>query len=253
MVSGNAISCLFLNASQMYKIVQLISFHFITCNRILLLQCITFNKSRRRMSLFEDEYLTIEGISQSQFRDRGSRFIGIAYPVSSEAEIKDILDRLKKEYYDATHHCYAYVLGPDKSAWRFNDDGEPSGTAGRPIYGQIISADLTNILVVVIRYYGGTKLGVPGLINAYKTTAKESVSKAVKKTCIIKDVYSIEYDYAIMNDVMKTLKEENVEVLLTNFGTKCVIEFAVRKKQSEKILHRLSRLTNSETKHLKTI
>lgn len=205
------------------------------------------------MSLFEDQYHTIEGVAESHFRDRGSRFIGIAHPVSTEIEVKHILDGLRKHYYDATHHCYAYVLGPEKSAWRQNDDGEPSGTAGRPIYGQIISSDLTNILIVVIRYYGGTKLGVPGLINAYKTAAKEAILNARKKTCIIREVYRIDYDYGIMNEVMKTLKEENVELLFTDFGTKCVIEFAVRKMLSERVLLRLKRLTNSETKYLKTI
>jgi uncharacterized YigZ family protein len=116
--------------------------------------------------LFTDTYKTIKSRSQATFRDRASKFIAIAAPVSTEDEVKEFLTSIKKEYFDATHHCYAYLLGFDKSAYRINDDGEPSGTAGRPIFGQMQSKDLTNVIVVVIRYYGGTKLGVSGLINA---------------------------------------------------------------------------------------
>ncbi len=129
--------------------------------------------------LFSDEYKTIEGLAQGQFRDKGSRFLAFAIPVNNEKEVKTQLESLRKQYYDATHHCYAWMLGFDKSAYRVNDDGEPSGTAGRPIYGQILSHDLTNILIVVIRYYGGTKLGVPGLINAYKMAAIEALFTSV--------------------------------------------------------------------------
>ena len=137
--------------------------------------------------LFSDEYKTIAEPSQGSFRDKGSKFLAFAFPAASEQEVKQHLEALRKQYYDATHHCYAYVLGFDKSAYRFNDDGEPSGTAGRPIYGQLLSADLTNTLMVVVRYYGGTNLGVPGLIHAYKTAALEAINHATILNKIVKE------------------------------------------------------------------
>lgn len=130
------------------------------------------------MTEFVDEYLTISKPSEGLFKDRGSKFLAFAYPVSSEDEIKEIQEHLRSEYHDARHHCYAYMLGKDKNVFRANDDGEPSSTAGKPILGQIKSYDLTNILIVVIRYFGGTKLGVSGLINAYKTAAEEALKNA---------------------------------------------------------------------------
>ncbi len=203
--------------------------------------------------LFTDEYSTIEDTAQGQFRDRGSRFIGIAIPVLTEQRVKEQLELLRKQYFDATHHCYAYVLGADKSGWRVNDDGEPSGTAGRPIYGQILSADLTNILIVVIRYYGGTKLGVPGLINAYKTAAREAISSAKISHRIVKEVYRLDYEYTHMNEVMKIIKEEGAEVFSSDFGMKCVIEFAVRRMESPRVCTRFERLSGLTINYLKTI
>jgi uncharacterized YigZ family protein len=192
--------------------------------------------------LFSDEYKTIKEPAQGSFRDKGSRFLAFAFPVSSEQEVKQKLETLRKQYYDATHHCYAYVLGFDKSAYRVNDDGEPSGTAGRPIYGQILSADLTNILIVIIRYYGGTKLGVPGLINAYKTATSEALSKAVKVTRIVKEMYQVEYPYEAMNDVMKIIKDESLEVINNEFGTKCVIRLAIRQSDSGRVVSKFSKI-----------
>lgn len=194
----------------------------------------------------------IESSVQGSFKDRGSRFIGIAIPVLTEQEVKRELEVLKKQYFDATHHCYAYILGADKSAWRVNDDGEPSGTAGRPIHGQILSANLTNILVVVIRYYGGTKLGVPGLINAYKSAAREAIGNATIITCIVKEVYQLDYDYILMNEVMKIVKEEGVEVLKTEFGMKCVMQIAIRKQHADKVCTRFHRLSSLKTNYLRT-
>ena len=129
------------------------------------------------MADFVDEYLTISKPSEGLFKDRGSKFIAFAYPVSTEEEIKEIQEKLRSDYHDARHHCYAYMLGKDKNVFRANDDGEPSSTAGKPILGQIKSYDLTNILIIVIRYFGGTKLGVSGLINAYKTAADDSIDR----------------------------------------------------------------------------
>jgi len=203
--------------------------------------------------LFDDQYLTIESTSEGTFRDRGSKFIAKAIPVADEKQVKLELEALRKQFFDATHHCYAYILGADKSAWRVNDDGEPSGTAGRPIYGQIQSADLTNLLVVVIRYYGGTKLGVSGLINAYKTAAREAIGNARIKNCILKDVYRVEYEYSHMNEVMRILKEDSVDMLFSDFGMKCVIDFAIRRMESSRVCTRISRLSGLKISYLKTM
>jgi len=192
--------------------------------------------------LFSDEYKTIEKTAQGSFRDRGSKFLSFAIPASSEQEVKQHLDALRKQYYDATHHCYAYVLGFDKSAYRVNDDGEPSGTAGRPIYGQLLSADLTNTLIVVVRYYGGTNLGVPGLIHAYKTAANEAITNATILTRIVKETYEIDYPYEAMNDVMKIIKDETLEVINNEFGMKCVIRLAIRHSEVERVTGKFSKV-----------
>jgi uncharacterized YigZ family protein len=192
--------------------------------------------------LFSDEYKTITHSAQGSFRDKGSKFLSFAFPAASEQEVKQHLETLKKQYFDATHHCYAYVLGFDKSAYRINDDGEPSGTAGRPIYGQILSNDLTNILIVVIRYYGGTKLGVPGLINAYKTSAAEALRNVTVITRIVKEMYQIEYPYEAMNNVMKIIKDETLEVINNEFGMKCVIRLAIRHSEAERITGKFSKV-----------
>jgi len=203
--------------------------------------------------LFDDQYRTIEKAAEGLFRDKGSRFISYAIPVNTEAEIKEQLELLRKKHYDATHHCYAFVLGSEKSAWRINDDGEPSGTAGRPIYGAIQSADLTNILVVVVRYYGGVKLGVPGLINAYRTAAKEAISKTTTYTKSVNEVYRLQYDYDLMNDVMKILKDEGTTVISSEIGMTCVVDFAIRRNDCNKILLRFERLNGLIVSHLKTM
>lgn len=192
--------------------------------------------------LFSDEYKTITQPAQGSFRDRGSRFLAFVFPVSSEQEVKQHLETLRKQYYDATHHCYAYILGFDKSAYRVNDDGEPSGTAGRPIYGQLLSTDLTNTLIVVIRYYGGTNLGIPGLIHAYKTAAAEALSNATIFTKVVKEVYQIEYPYEAMNDVMKIIKDEIIEVINNEFGMKCVTRLAIRHSEAERVTGKFSKI-----------
>lgn len=203
--------------------------------------------------LFEDTYKTINKQSVGVFKDRGSKFIAIAIPVISENDIKDKLETIRKKYYDATHHCYAYQLGFDKSAYRINDDGEPSGTAGKPIFGQILSNDLTNILIVVIRYYGGTKLGVPGLINAYKTSAAIALENSKIITKIVKEIYKIEYDYLSMNNVMKIIKEEKLEQLENVFNLKCKIVFAVRKNNSKKVYEKLKNVNGLSISYMKVV
>ena len=191
--------------------------------------------------LFDDSYKTIKLSSTGIYKEKGSKFIAKAYPVANESEIKNILAKIKKEYYDANHHCYAYIFGYDKSAYRMNDDGEPNGTAGRPIYGQLLSYDLTNILIVVIRYFGGTKLGVSGLINAYKTASKDALENSeiiIKK---VYDVYELLFNYDQMNEVMKIIKENNIDILQQKFDNQCCIEFKIRKNESDKIYNDFSK------------
>lgn len=161
-----------------------------------------------------DFFYTIQNNSTSYFVDKRSKFYGFAYNVETEEEINEILSQVKKEHYKATHHCYAYRLGVNNlERYRINDDGEPSSTAGRPIYGQILSNNLTNILIIVVRYYGGTKLGVPGLINAYKTSASMAIenNKIIKK--IIYNSIFFSYNYENINLAMKFIKDENLEII----------------------------------------
>jgi len=190
----------------------------------------------------DDTYKTIRMVSSGLYKDKGSKFISAAYPVSEEQEIKAIIDEVRKEHHEARHHCYAYVLGKEMLIWRANDDGEPSGTAGRPILGQIRSFGLTNVLIIVSRYFGGTLLGVSGLINAYKSAAESALSQAVITDHIISEFYDIAYPYSAMNDVMKILKEENVNQAEHKFDLECRISIQFRLSSSEKILSRLSRI-----------
>lgn len=194
------------------------------------------------MNLADDTYRTIAGAAQSVFRDKASKFLGIALPVTSETEVKDNLSQIAKRYFDANHHCYAYRLGFEKNNYRFNDDGEPTGSAGKPIYGQILSKDLTDILIVVIRYFGGTKLGIPGLINAYKTTAREAIENAVIIEKHILVHFLIVFDYPDMNEIMRILKEEHAHILGQGYETKCTLDFEIRKGQAAVVEERLSRL-----------
>ncbi|HBL77821.1 MAG: YigZ family protein [Bacteroidetes bacterium GWF2_42_66] len=183
----------------------------------------------------EDVYKTIEIASEGLFKDKGSRFIGYAFPVFTEDEIKDHILRLKKEHYSARHHCYAWRLGADKERFRANDDGEPSSSAGKPILGQIHSFDLTNILIVVVRYFGGTLLGVSGLINAYRAAAKDAIENAriIEKT--VEDIIMVEFGYESMNDVMKIFKDEQLPQLETSFDLNCRIKTSVRLSESQRI------------------
>jgi len=184
------------------------------------------------MDLFTDTYKTINKPSEGFFKDRGSKFISRAFPVSSEEEVKEILQNLRSEYYDARHHCYAYILGSNKSAYRINDDGEPSSSAGKPIHGQLLSYDLTNILVVVIRYFGGTKLGISGLINAYREATKDALNQANIKEKLVTETLIITYDYPLMDVVMRFIKEKHLEIVETKFELNCQIKLKVRKSEA---------------------
>lgn len=175
-----------------------------------------------------DCFKSISQLSTGLFKDNGSKFLAFAYPVTTEEEIKSIIQSLKKEYYDARHHCYAYRLGHTGSVWRMNDDGEPSSTAGRPIYGQILSAELSDILVVVVRYFGGIKLGVPGLIRAYKTSTADAIANATIIEKIATEPYNIIFDYLQMNAVMKRLKDFSLTPVNQSFDLNCSLRVDVR-------------------------
>ncbi|PKQ69490.1 YigZ family protein [Labilibaculum manganireducens] len=200
-----------------------------------------------------DTYKTINLASEGLYKEKGSKFIAYAYPVTNEEEIKEYIANLKKEYYNARHHCYAYMLGADKSEYRANDDGEPSSTAGKPILGQILSNDITNILIVVIRYFGGTKLGVSGLIHAYKTAATDAIANTeiIEKT--VNDIYNINFDYLVMNDVMKIIKDDQPEQLGQDFNLTCQITLSMRQSEADRILEKFSKIDSVKTEFVKTI
>ncbi|MBP5741442.1 MAG: YigZ family protein [Bacteroidales bacterium] len=179
-------------------------------------------------TIINDAYKSISARSEGLFKDNGSRFIALAYPVETVSEIKEIVDGLKKEYHDARHHCYAYRLGHEGRLFRANDDGEPSGSAGRPILGQIDSVGLSDILVVVVRYFGGIKLGIPGLIRAYKTSTSDALEKAEIIDKIAGTNYSLEFGYMDMNAVMKVLKDMGLPQTGQSFGETCSLQTRVR-------------------------
>jgi uncharacterized YigZ family protein len=202
--------------------------------------------------LFDDTYRTIRNRATGQYKEKGSKFIAIASPVRDENEVKKELEAIKKEYYDARHHCYAYVIGFNREAYRINDDGEPSGTAGRPIHGQILSYDLTNVLIVVVRYFGGIKLGVSGLINAYKTAAGDALSQAEIAEMTVNEVYEVSFDYTVMNEIMKIVKEENLELLNTKFDLDCSLIFKIRKREADRVNSRIRKTYKSKVIYLRS-
>ncbi|MES2593274.1 MAG: YigZ family protein [Bacteroidota bacterium] len=202
--------------------------------------------------LFEDTYLTIAQPCEGVFKDKGSKFLAFAFPVISESEIKKNLEDLRKQHPAARHHCYAFRLGADKQVYRANDDGEPKYTAGKPILGQIQSKDLTNILIVVVRYFGGTLLGVSGLINAYKHAATDALERSEIVERTVNDFYEITFDYLQMNGVMKIMKDEALEQVSQNFNLNCKLIFSVRKNNSMKVYELFSKISNLEVKYLRT-
>ena len=192
--------------------------------------------------MFDDTYRTITAPAEGLYKEKGSKFLAIAHPVATVEEVKVVLDELRKTYFDARHHCYAYILGPRKDAYRVNDDGEPSGTGGRPIHGQLLSADLTNTLVVVVRYFGGVLLGASGLANAYKTAARDAIAHAtiVERTIDIR--YRLAFEYALMNDVMRVLKDFGLKPLSQKFDLDCSLEVEVRQSQSVRLYDTLTKI-----------
>uniref|UniRef100_UPI003217880B YigZ family protein n=1 Tax=uncultured Draconibacterium sp. TaxID=1573823 RepID=UPI003217880B len=182
-----------------------------------------------------DVYKTIEKESTGYFKDKGSKFYSYAYPITNEDEVKEIILKLKKEHHSARHHCYAWRLGTEEIKTRANDDGEPSSTAGKPILGQLQSFEVTNVLVVVVRYFGGTLLGVSGLINAYKTATTEVLNNSEIKTKLIENTFELNFGYEVLNAVMQVTKQENLNIVNTDFQEKCKLLYTIRKTESEKI------------------
>lgn len=201
--------------------------------------------------MFDDSFLSIEAKSEGIYKEKGSKFISFAFPVKNTDEIKDIIKDIKKEFFDARHHCYAYILGQDKSIFRMNDDGEPSSTGGKPIYGQLLSKDLTNVLVVVVRYFGGVKLGVSGLIQAYKQAALDALENAVIIEKTVDEVYGVSFEYILMNDVMRVMKENDLQQMNHRFENDCYLEFVVRKSNSIKVVDSLNFIEGVRVKFLR--
>jgi uncharacterized YigZ family protein len=195
----------------------------------------------------KDTYKTIAGPAEGLFKSKGSRFIARAFPVESVEEVKEILASLRKEYHDARHHCYAYRIGPGEGSYRVNDDGEPANSAGKPILGTIQSNSLTNVLIVVIRYFGGILLGVGGLITAYRSAAKDSLAQA----SIIDRTFNcrilIGFQYAAMNDVMRIIKDSKAEIVKQEFAIDCKIQVQIRIGASEGFINQLQRIDRVET------
>ena len=191
-----------------------------------------------------DTFLTIQSPSEGYYTEKRSKFLAFAFPVSSVAEIKEKVAEYQKKYYDARHLCYAYMIGPERKVYRANDNGEPSGTAGKPILGQINSNNLTDILILVVRYFGGVKLGTGGLIVAYRMAAADAIANA---TIIEKKVelsVSFSFEYPFMNDVMRIVKEENPNVLSQSFDNDCTMTLSIRKDSMPKLRARLEKVTS---------
>ncbi|MCG8329111.1 MAG: IMPACT family protein [Chitinophagales bacterium] len=191
------------------------------------------------MSEIKDSYQTLEGPAIGEFRDRGSRFHAYAFPAYTEEECMQHLDFVKREHSKARHHCYAYRLGLDQNSFRANDDGEPSGTAGRPILGQIDSFGLTNTFVVVVRYFGGTLLGTSGLINAYKLSTADALNQAVIIERIVEDLYELTFEYRLMSNVMNAIKSHQLEMVEQNFEEIAKVTIAIRKGEVDNTLKRM--------------
>ncbi|MFN3801944.1 YigZ family protein [Belliella pelovolcani] len=190
----------------------------------------------------EDTYLTLAHNSEGLYKEKGSKFLAFAFPVANEEKIKSHLETLRKQYYDARHHCYAYILGKNKDSYRANDDGEPNHSAGDPILGQIRSNNLTNTLIVVIRYFGGTKLGVGGLISAYKIAAAEAITNNKIIEEIVKNKVKLQFEYLAMNDVMRLVKDMDLEIQNQHFDNTCLIELLVRESMLEEFINKIEDL-----------
>ncbi|MCB9335575.1 MAG: YigZ family protein [Flavobacteriales bacterium] len=200
-----------------------------------------------------DAYLTIKKPSEGIYKEKGSKFIAFAYPILSEEDFKEHLQQLKKDYHDARHHCYAFKLGLTENEFRYSDDGEPNNSAGKPIYGQILSNNLTNVGIVVVRYFGGTKLGVGGLITAYKEAAADAINNAkiIEKT--VNNYYQVFFDYTIMSEVMNFIKQQDLNVTNQLFENSCLIEFNIRTSEAGNIIEQFEEIDGVSIKFMRTI
>ena len=194
------------------------------------------------MEEIKDSYLTIESDAEAIFKEKSSKFLCYAYHVESEEEITAHLEVLRKRYYDATHHCYAWRLGPFGEKFRANDDGEPSSTAGKPILGQLLSREITNCLIVVVRYFGGTKLGVPGLISAYKESAAAVLDEAKVVERTVDTLVKVYFSYVVMNDVMRIIKDEQPTIVEQIFDNLCSMTLSIRNRKAELVLGKLRKV-----------
>ena len=201
-------------------------------------------------NIIRESYRSISGPAEGLFKDNGSRFISFAFPVETEDEVKSIVGDLKKKYHDARHHCYAYRLGYLGDRFRANDDGEPSSSAGRPILGQIDSKGLSDVLVVVVRYFGGIKLGVPGLIRAYKTSTAEALEKAGSVEKVAGKWFRVSFGYEAMNSVMKILKDMDLRQQGQDFGSECSLRTWVRLSAENDFRSRMEKVENCHINEL---
>jgi len=199
-----------------------------------------------------DLYITIAARTTGEFKDRGSKFHAYAYAVYSREDIKNCLEEVRQIHPKARHHCFSWRLGTDGMQYRANDDGEPSGTAGRPILGQIDSFGLTNVLVIVVRYFGGTKLGVPGLINAYKRSTIDALEQAETIEKTVDNVYQLNFGYEIMSDVMNFVKKAKLNVIKQEFEAAGLIEFALRQSETDNILEQIKKIDGLKCDFLRT-
>ena len=193
-----------------------------------------------------DLYLTISTTGEGYYTEKRSKFLAWAHHVDTVDEVKSLLAEYRKKYYDARHVCYAYMLGPDRKDFRANDDGEPSSTAGKPILGQINSAELTNVLVVVVRYYGGVNLGTSGLIVAYREAAALAIANAGKEERQVEDIVTYDFPYPMMNSVMRVVKDMQPRIVSQTFDNTCRMELAIRRSEAEQLRQRLANLSFEE-------
>ena len=190
-----------------------------------------------------DEYKTLKSGGEGYYTDKRSKFLAFAHHVSTVEEIKDILARYRKKYFDARHVCYAYMLGPERTDFRANDDGEPSSTAGKPILGQINSNELTDILIVVVRYYGGVNLGTSGLIVAYREAAADAIAHSEIETRQVEEIITYNFPYPMMNDVMRIVKDMQPRIVSQTYDNTCEIRLSIRKSEAEQLRNRLQKLS----------
>lgn len=199
-----------------------------------------------------DTYQTIAAASEGIYKEKGSKFLAFAYPIFSEEEFKNHLAQLKKDYHDARHHCYAFKLGLTENEFRYSDDGEPNNSAGKPIYGQILSKNLTNVGIVVVRYFGGTKLGVGGLVTAYKEAAADALQHAKIINQTVNNFYQILFDYPVMSEVMNFVKHHQLQITKQLFENACLIEFGIRKSEADAVVSELKKIEGVKVKFLRT-